>query len=355
MSGDFRLKDAAAYERFYGGAHPHPELLGTLRLWSARAEPRRDSRRAARSRRRAASRRPSSWALLPLARAGLLDGVVQVVGITGSSGSGVAPSLGDPSPDPRGEPQDLQGARPPAHAGDRRDAGARRARAASSCASCRCRRRCRAGSWRPASSRCRPARPPRRSPRSTRAPTRASRSCRFVRDRLPEVAAVVGQQLRRGRLHARRSARRLAHAGGGQRDRQSDQGRRRAGDPEHEPDAGPAGDGVAGGSGALALTADGGRGTAGEASVGGRGGVARAAGRGQAGGRGAGGAGAVRRSPPIWRARRPAPARVRVRTGRAPARGSRRRAAGDGAVAAAGHPAAHRRRPARHRRARRSR
>ncbi len=32
-------------------------------------------------------------ALLPLARAGLLDGVVQVVGITGSSGSGVAPSL----------------------------------------------------------------------------------------------------------------------------------------------------------------------------------------------------------------------------------------------------------------------
>ena len=27
MSGDFRLKDAAAYARFYGGAHPHPQLL----------------------------------------------------------------------------------------------------------------------------------------------------------------------------------------------------------------------------------------------------------------------------------------------------------------------------------------
>ena len=27
MSGDFRLKDAAAYERHYGQAHPHPELL----------------------------------------------------------------------------------------------------------------------------------------------------------------------------------------------------------------------------------------------------------------------------------------------------------------------------------------
>ena len=30
MSGDFRLRDAAAYERYYGGAHPHPELLGTF-------------------------------------------------------------------------------------------------------------------------------------------------------------------------------------------------------------------------------------------------------------------------------------------------------------------------------------
>ena len=30
MSGDFRLRDAAAYARYYGGAHPHPELLGTF-------------------------------------------------------------------------------------------------------------------------------------------------------------------------------------------------------------------------------------------------------------------------------------------------------------------------------------
>ena len=28
MSGDFRLRDAAAYERYYGARHPHPELLG---------------------------------------------------------------------------------------------------------------------------------------------------------------------------------------------------------------------------------------------------------------------------------------------------------------------------------------
>src|SRR3954465_11838401 len=30
MSGDFRLRDAATYEAFYGAKHPHPELLGTF-------------------------------------------------------------------------------------------------------------------------------------------------------------------------------------------------------------------------------------------------------------------------------------------------------------------------------------
>src|SRR6476469_5012807 len=28
MSGDFRLRDAAVYEKHYGAKHPHPELLG---------------------------------------------------------------------------------------------------------------------------------------------------------------------------------------------------------------------------------------------------------------------------------------------------------------------------------------
>src|SRR5262245_57931152 len=28
LSGDFRLRDAAAYERYYGGQHPAPSLLG---------------------------------------------------------------------------------------------------------------------------------------------------------------------------------------------------------------------------------------------------------------------------------------------------------------------------------------
>jgi len=43
MSGDFRLRDAAAYEKFYGVAHPAPvdAHRRRVRLRPARAEPRR--------------------------------------------------------------------------------------------------------------------------------------------------------------------------------------------------------------------------------------------------------------------------------------------------------------------------
>src|SRR4051812_36679947 len=30
MSGDFRLRDVLAYEKFYGAKHPHPHLLGSF-------------------------------------------------------------------------------------------------------------------------------------------------------------------------------------------------------------------------------------------------------------------------------------------------------------------------------------
>ncbi len=90
MSGDFRLQDAAAYETYYGQPHPHPAMLrdfvyGLPELNRARI----------RTARLVAS--PGCFAttielgLLPLARAGLLEGVVHVQGITGSSGSGAAP------------------------------------------------------------------------------------------------------------------------------------------------------------------------------------------------------------------------------------------------------------------------
>jgi N-acetyl-gamma-glutamyl-phosphate reductase len=91
LSGDFRLKSAASYERFYGGPHPSPSLLGTF-VYGLPEQ----NRAAIRGAKWVAS--PGCFAtsielgLLPLARAGLLEGEVETVGITGSSGSGVAPS-----------------------------------------------------------------------------------------------------------------------------------------------------------------------------------------------------------------------------------------------------------------------
>jgi N-acetyl-gamma-glutamyl-phosphate/LysW-gamma-L-alpha-aminoadipyl-6-phosphate reductase len=97
MSGDFRLRDAAAYARYYGAPHPHPEALGTFVYGLPEL-----NRAAIRTARAVAS--PGCFAttielgLLPLARAGMLSGVVHVVGMTGSSGSGVAPSVGTHHP-----------------------------------------------------------------------------------------------------------------------------------------------------------------------------------------------------------------------------------------------------------------
>jgi LysW-gamma-L-alpha-aminoadipyl-6-phosphate/LysW-L-glutamyl-5-phosphate reductase len=97
MSGDFRLRDAAAYARYYGATHPHPEALGTFVYGLPEL-----NRAAIRTARAVAS--PGCFAttielgLLPLARAGMLSGVVHVVGMTGSSGSGIAPSAGTHHP-----------------------------------------------------------------------------------------------------------------------------------------------------------------------------------------------------------------------------------------------------------------
>jgi N-acetyl-gamma-glutamyl-phosphate/LysW-gamma-L-alpha-aminoadipyl-6-phosphate reductase len=98
MSGDFRLKDAAAYEKFYGGKHPVPELLPQFVYGLPEL-----NREAIKASRYIAS--PGCFAtsieltLLPLARAGILDGAtVHVTGITGSSGSGAAPQEGTHHP-----------------------------------------------------------------------------------------------------------------------------------------------------------------------------------------------------------------------------------------------------------------
>jgi [amino group carrier protein]-6-phospho-L-2-aminoadipate/5-phospho-L-glutamate reductase len=99
MSGDFRLRDAAVYEKFYGAKHPHPDLLASTFVYGL-PELNREKIKAAKY---VAS--PGCFAttielgLLPLARAGLLDGAtVHVTGITGSSGSGIAPSAGTHHP-----------------------------------------------------------------------------------------------------------------------------------------------------------------------------------------------------------------------------------------------------------------
>jgi N-acetyl-gamma-glutamyl-phosphate reductase len=97
LSGDFRLQDPASYRTYYGAEHPHPELLP--RFVYGLPELRREQLRSARY---VAS--PGCFAttvelgLLPLARAGLLRGAIETVGITGSSGSGVAPSAGTHHP-----------------------------------------------------------------------------------------------------------------------------------------------------------------------------------------------------------------------------------------------------------------
>lgn len=99
MSGDFRLRDATAYERFYGVAHPSPQLLTEGRFAYGMPELNRAGLRQAKY---VAS--PGCFAttialgLLPLARAGLLTGPVHTVAATGSSGSGANPAIGTHHP-----------------------------------------------------------------------------------------------------------------------------------------------------------------------------------------------------------------------------------------------------------------
>jgi N-acetyl-gamma-glutamyl-phosphate/LysW-gamma-L-alpha-aminoadipyl-6-phosphate reductase len=92
LSGDFRLRSAAEYRRFYGADHPCPERLGTYVYGLPEL-----NREAIRGARYIAS--PGCFAttialgLAPLARAGLLKGPVRTVAATGSSGSGANPTI----------------------------------------------------------------------------------------------------------------------------------------------------------------------------------------------------------------------------------------------------------------------
>lgn len=97
MSGAFRTESAEAYERWYGTEHPHPEVLSSFvyGLPELRRNEIADARCVA---------SPGCFAtaiqlsLLPLARRGWLEGRVEVVGMTGSSGSGAQPNPGTHHP-----------------------------------------------------------------------------------------------------------------------------------------------------------------------------------------------------------------------------------------------------------------
>jgi LysW-gamma-L-alpha-aminoadipyl-6-phosphate/LysW-L-glutamyl-5-phosphate reductase len=98
LSGDFRLRDAKVYAKYYGGEHPCPEHLAGTFVYGL---PELNRERIAKAKYIAS---PGCFAttielaLLPLAKAGHLRGTVEVVGITGSSGSGIAPGAGTHHP-----------------------------------------------------------------------------------------------------------------------------------------------------------------------------------------------------------------------------------------------------------------
>ena len=99
LSGDFRLRDPAAYEKYYGAAHPCPrELTGGTFVYGLPELHREAIRKARYVASPGCFATTIELALLPLASAGLLTGAVEIVGITGSSGSGVAPSAGTHHP-----------------------------------------------------------------------------------------------------------------------------------------------------------------------------------------------------------------------------------------------------------------
>ncbi len=97
LSGDYRLLDASLYQTYYEAAHPQPQRLGQFVYGLPEM-----NRQAIQGAQAVAS--PGCFAtaitlaLLPLAKAGWLQGRLQVTAMTGSSGSGANPALGTHHP-----------------------------------------------------------------------------------------------------------------------------------------------------------------------------------------------------------------------------------------------------------------
>ncbi len=98
LSGDFRLANPAEYKRYYGAEHPCPNLLDGTFIYGLPELNREAIKKAKYVASPGCFATTIELALLPLAKAGLLSGEVEVVGITGSSGSGVVPGAGTHHP-----------------------------------------------------------------------------------------------------------------------------------------------------------------------------------------------------------------------------------------------------------------
>ena len=98
LSGDFRLRDPAVYKRYYGADHPCPDKLKGDFVYGLPELNREAIKKAKYVASPGCFATTIELALLPLAKKGLLEGPVEVVGITGSSGSGIAPSAGTHHP-----------------------------------------------------------------------------------------------------------------------------------------------------------------------------------------------------------------------------------------------------------------
>ncbi|MBL8721549.1 MAG: N-acetyl-gamma-glutamyl-phosphate reductase [Myxococcales bacterium] len=92
LSGDFRLRDPAVYKRYYGAEHPAQGLLDGTFVYGLPELHRAQIQQAKYVASPGCFATTIELGLLPLARAGLLSGMVETVGITGSSGAGVVPT-----------------------------------------------------------------------------------------------------------------------------------------------------------------------------------------------------------------------------------------------------------------------
>ncbi|MFO0611768.1 MAG: N-acetyl-gamma-glutamyl-phosphate reductase [Polyangiaceae bacterium] len=97
LSGDFRLKNVASYEEYYGGKHPSPALLAGA-VYGLPELNRELIRKATLVASPGCFATTIELGLLPLVKKGLLKGPIETVAITGSSGSGAAPQAGTHHP-----------------------------------------------------------------------------------------------------------------------------------------------------------------------------------------------------------------------------------------------------------------